>query len=536
MRLTLYSNCRLTKEYNEVIQGSHLENYLNSLTKLLYENIDDVYLTRRGTLNVEMLSSGMYLYNYFKLEDTNNSITRYFFIDDIDIVNGTCVISYTEDIWSSYSSYINIIKGNIENLRFGISTNPKFIPDNYNSNNVLTLSPLGTSSSGFTEFYIIVELSYYIPVESGNIVDRHFMTAVVTGLDTSHPTQSFDASTGFAEQIYEWMALGKNLKVANDNNWYSYDVTNIYIVPKPYVSGIGHSSSVFVNLSKAQEDTTLAYKFATLCLIQYGEYNKTYTADNDFKRYAIGTLDNLIPVENNGSGIEINIKMSVDNIKFTMYLRVGTSIIDISNSFTYELPINIQRADITQQQAIARQVKNLSLDLNKQEIQTKGAINIVSSMAQTGIGLGTAVATGGAMGIGSVVGGLSSTATAVADTIYNLKENDLNRWQNNVKAYTTSTAVKVNKDIYLNCYYGIVHAYCVPDNNTYINNLIDVVGYRTNIIVSNNTFLTTAQESQTYNIIKFSSLMMYGNIPHSILEELKAILIKGIKIYFTDAI
>lgn len=535
MNLTLYANCRLTKEYNEVIQGSYLEAYLNSLTKTTL-SIDDVYLTRSGTFNIDLLSSGAFQYNYFKLEDTTNSITRYFFIDDIDIVNGTCVISYTEDIWSSYSSYINIIKGNIENLRFGISTNPKFLPDHYNSNNVLTLTPLGTTASSFTEFQVIVELSYYKPVGSGEIVDRHFMTAKVTGLDTLHPTHSFDGATGYAEQILEWMALGKNLKVPNDSTFYNYDVTNIYIVPKPYANSITYNSSVYVNLSKAQDDTTLAYKFATLCLIQYGEHNLSYSVDNDFKRYAIGTLDNLIPVENNGSSIEVNIKMSVDNIKFTMYLRVGTSIIDITNSFAYELPISIQSADITQQQAIARQVKNLSLDIAKQEIRTKGAINIVSSMAQTGIGLGTAVATGGAMGVGSVVGGLSSTATVVADTIFSLKENDLNRWQNNVQAYTTSTAVKVNKDIYLNCYYGIVHAYCVPDNNTYINNLIDVVGYRTNMIVSNNTLLTTAQESQTYNIIKFSSLMMYGNIPHSIQAELKAILMKGIKIYFTNAI
>ena len=236
MNLTLYANCRLTKEYNEVIQGSYLEAYLNSLTKTTL-SIDDVYLTRSGTFNIDLLSSGAFQYNYFKLVDTTNSITRYFFIDDLDIVNGTCVIRYTEDIWSSYSSYINIIKGNIENLRFGISTNPKFLPDQYNSNNVLTLTPLGTTASGFTQFYTIVELSYYKPVGSGEVVDRHFMTAIVTGLDTLHPTQSFDGATGFAEQIYEWMALGKNLKVPNDNTFYNYDVTNIYIVPKTYVSG-----------------------------------------------------------------------------------------------------------------------------------------------------------------------------------------------------------------------------------------------------------------------------------------------------------
>ena len=143
MRLTLYSNCRLTKEYNEVIQSSFLETYLASLTKVTYEDIGEVYLTRQGTFNISMMTNGVFQYNYFKLEDEVNTITRYFFIDDIDIVNGTCVITYTEDIWSSYSSYINIIKGNVENLRYGIETYPKFLPDNYNSNNVLAIRALG---------------------------------------------------------------------------------------------------------------------------------------------------------------------------------------------------------------------------------------------------------------------------------------------------------------------------------------------------------------------------------------------------------
>ena len=535
MRLTLYSNCRLTKEYNEVIQGSHLENYLNSLTKLLYENIDDVYLTRRGTLNVEMLSSGMYLYNYFKLEDTNNSITRYFFIDDIDIVNGTCVISYTEDIWSSYSSYINIIKGNITNLRYGIgNTTPKYLPDNYISNKPLTLkSYLLNDGVRHTEFSVIVELSYYDPVASGDVIDRHFMTAVVYTSGTSPIKMNYDSASGYAEQILENMALGKNLKLPNDNTYKNYDITNVYIVPYVYVNGFGVSQSVYVSLTNVQQD--IAHKFAQLNMVQYSEYTKNWSSTALYTRYAIGTLDNLITIEENGTDVGVGLLMNVDAIKFTMYLRVGTSIIDITNSFAYELPINIQSADITQQQAIARQVKNLTLDLNKQETAVKGSLGAVNGLVQTGLGA-VQLASGGIGGIGSLVGGITSTASSVADTIFTMKEIDLQKWQNNLQAYSTSTAVKVNKDVFINCSYGIVEFRVVPDNNTYINNLLEVVGYRTNIIVNNNTYLTTAQESQNYNIIKFSNLMMYGNIPHSIQEELKAILTKGIKIYFTDAI
>ena len=534
MRLTLYSGCRLTKEYNEVIQGSYLEAYLTSLTKVSYENIGEVYLSRSGTFNVSMMTSGTYLYNYFKLEDEVNSITRYFFIDDLEIINGTCVITYTEDIWSSYSSYINIVKGNISNLRYGIGTNPKFLPDNYISNKKLTLRPFGTTDTYFDKFYVVVEFSYYTAVGQGEVVNRHFATGIVTGIaTTTYSNMNYDTASGFAEQIYENMSVAKSLKLPNDATWRNYDVTNVYIVPKTYLDNSYYNVNNYVYISNTSEDAN--GRFATICIMNYGVKTRNYSTDPKFTRYGIGTIDNIIPIEENGKSVEVGLFNILDNIKFTMYLRVGTSITDITNSFNYELPVNIQSADITQQQAIARQVKNLSLDITKDKTAVQGALGVVSGLTQTAIG-GVSLASGNISGVSSLVGGLSSTASSVADTIFAMKEINLDRWQNNAKAYSSSTAVKVGKDVQINCYYGICEFSVDPDNSTYIDNLIEVVGYRTNIIVSNNTFLTTAQESKTYNIIKFSNIMLYGNIPHSIQQELSSILTKGIKIYFASTI
>ena len=536
MELTLYSNCRLTKDYNEVIQSSHLENYLSSLTKVTYSDVGEVYLTRQGTFNVYMMLNGVFQYNYFKLYDEVNSITRYFFIDDIDIVNGTCIITYTEDIWSSYSSYINIIKGEISNLRYGIGTGElKQLPENYVSNNKLNLKLFGTNDTYNTEFNVIVELSIYTPQASGEVVDRNFITMMVDGVNHQGNRKfNFDTASVFAETIYEFMSLGKNAKLVNDS-WKNYDVMNVYIIPTRYINNLTFESNVYMNLSKVAEDSN--YNFCSLTEIHYEVLtNKNWSIDPTYKTYAIGTLDHFIQVEENGTTIEVGIITAIDNIKFTMYLRVGTSMIDITDSFAYELPVNIQSADITQQQAIARQVKNLNLNIDKQVIASKGAVGIVGGIAQTGIGIGTAIATGGASGIGGAIGGVTSTANTIIDTISNLERNDIDKWQNNVQAYSTSTAIKVNKNCQLNAYYGIMRYEVVPDNESYVTSLIDIVGYRTLIITNSNDFITNAKESQTYNIVKFANVMLYGNIPHSIQAELSAILTKGIKIYFTDVI
>ena len=122
MNITLYKKCILSNSYSEVFDVFHktedpvtkeetvaLQRYLSSLTK--YEiTADNVYVPNSGKITLELdfdyenVSNNIYEYNYMYLEDTDNNFRRYCFIDDITVVNGLAVISFSEDIWSNYAS------------------------------------------------------------------------------------------------------------------------------------------------------------------------------------------------------------------------------------------------------------------------------------------------------------------------------------------------------------------------------------------------------------------------------------------------
>ena len=119
MNITLYKKCILSNSYSEVFDVFHkdsnnkvaLERYLASLQK--YEIVaDNVYVPNSGKITLELNEDNVniYEYNYMYLEDTDNNFRRYCFIDDITVVNGLAVISFSEDIWSNYASSMEIRK------------------------------------------------------------------------------------------------------------------------------------------------------------------------------------------------------------------------------------------------------------------------------------------------------------------------------------------------------------------------------------------------------------------------------------------
>ena len=67
MKLTLYSNCRLTKEYNEVIEPSYLEGYLASLSSVVYENEDESFYDKtKHYIDVYAVNDGIFIQYYLK--------------------------------------------------------------------------------------------------------------------------------------------------------------------------------------------------------------------------------------------------------------------------------------------------------------------------------------------------------------------------------------------------------------------------------------------------------------------------------------
>lgn len=523
MILTLYSNCRLTKSYNEVIHHNFLDAYLNAfeegVTKYTYE-VDDIYLTRTGRFNVAMMNASQYKCNYMKLEDTINNIKRYYFIDDIEIVNGLCVIDYTEDIFSSYSRDINISKGDISNLRYGIGSNPKFLPNEYISNNKLNITSFNTSNEYTKKVYIILEVSYYKMQSSGVTTDRNTLVGVISedGTANNPLEQLMFLAFGDCEYLNVQSSTPNSFHVGSED--YNYDIINAYIIPKEYYDllNIGSLSSTITI------GTGDVYYLNTITI---GEKKYNFSFNNDYKRYAIGTFDTYVPVDNNGTNIDCELIATNDLYRFRLILKVGTNILDITHSFNYEMTISVQSADVTQQQAISRELKNNRLDLDRDNMIAKAITGGVGAIAKTGLSAYTG-------DIGGTIDGALGGLDIVRETYIGLKKNDLDKWYTNYKAYTTNTAVNTKRNVLLNVLYGIIDFTISPDNETYINNLIDVIGYKTLIIVNNTDLINNAQESQSYNIIKFNNVWIYGNFSYSIQTILEDILKKGIKIWFTS--
>lgn len=549
MKLRLYSNCRLTKEYNEVIQHEYLEGYLATLTSTLYE-IDDVYLTRKGQFTLDILNLGIFQYNYFKLEDTTNNITRYFFIDEAEIVNGSCIIEYSEDIWSSYGHLINIIKGNVENLRYGIGSNIKLLPVEYASNDALQIvSPYQYDTTD--KVVLIVNVSFYNFVAQGSDEPsyRFYKTFYcVADYPQVMPQQTLKRMLSILKGLissssgldgFQWQPQAQTFI-----NFDAYEVVNAYILPVNIYRDIGIyqaiqsaiDNDVYSTINCYVDDIVLGTKVPIrLFEIPENIYSKTYTLSNDYKNFGIGMLDNIIPIKSNGSSISYSIRAYISEMFNEFMLQVDTSIIDITSSFNIEMPLSVQSADITQQQAIARNVKNQVLAYDKQQIELRRWTGMTNNLVKAGAS-GFNVGSGDVGSLTSLVGSITGSLEGAQDYMINLKKNELDKWQTNLEMYKTNTAITLSNDKLYSLYYGLVILKVLPDNETYVNDVIEVVGFNTNMVVADSSLLTTAQENKDYNIIKFSNVMLYGNLPHSIQLLLSEILTKGIKIYFTSSI
>lgn len=525
MKLRLYSNCRLTKEYNEVIQHEYLEGYLATLTSTLYE-IDDVYLTRRGQFTLDILDLGIFQYNYFKLEDTTNNITRYFFIDEAEIVNGSCIIEYSEDIWSSYAHEVTIIRGMTSNLRYHDQIRPRYLPVNYISNKKLSIVKVDNNLSVNGDFYVVVEFSLYKLSATGQVSERTNYCGVITGINDYRPTfYTFSACEVWLRNLTLDMGIGKNATIDDGTNWLSFDIIKAYIIPAGYF-GPDYTNTHVIFTSKEE---TIGTRNACLRVISpYMNSMQAQTINSNYKRYGFGLYNHIISIEENGLPIHYQLSSCVDENRFTLILNVGTNIIDITDSFEYEFAISSQTADVTQQQSIARAIKNNQLDISRKETITRGAISLVGDV-------GGAVASGVSYNFLGVAQGIASGVGDALSIKYELERNSLDKWQTNQESYKTNSSIITNSQLKLVCEYGLCSFIITSDNDFEVNYLLDTMGYKTNV-GDDGLFITRPQEDKTYNIVKYSNVWLKGNLPSSILDIIKTILLKGIKIYFTSRI
>lgn len=574
MKIILYKKCILSNSYSEVFDVFHktkdpltneetvaLQRYLSSLTK--YEiTADNVYVPNSGKITLELNEDNVnvYEYNYMYLEDTDNNFRRYCFIDDITVVNGLAVISFSEDIWSNYASSMEIRKSLLVRSRatkYGSWSIPFYAPGmEYEGNNPLKFTDLAgqniqLSDTNNRNVALICQLQVYNLSQEGVISDRKVYTVAANTLDIEQSEGTFVfplKKTPAKESVYEIVrqlyikSSAKEFIVPGTNNLPSlyYQISNVLLLPAYCVTGQSKTNTIgMVNITGSA--TCVFYKLD----ISIGDipsndsmvFVKTITLDKNFKRIGIGCITNLQPVVENGTSIEVKIGVAYDDFSIGVYLVFQNQIIEITNDFLFDIPISVQTADVTQQQTANRELKTLNAKLGI----ANGALQIRKGMLDTSIGFGGMLlggAVGGVAGIGLMTGGAGGFAggtTEIGKGITSIIGSQKQLEIANRQMFASNKGTNINYNVMLNARFGIVIAYMQPDNESEVQANFNNTGYVCNEIV-NDLFNKpiTDTVATAYNVMRFDFASIFGNFTQNIAKALRAILYNGFKIWYDE--
>ena len=569
MKITLYKKCILSNSYSEVFDVFHkdsnnkvaLERYLASLQK--YEiQADNVYVPNSGRITLE-LSEGdvnVYEYNYMYLEDEDNNFRRYCFIDDITVVNGLAVISFSEDIWSNYASSMEIRKSLLVRSRatkYGSWSIPFYAPGmEYEGNNQLKFTDLigqniQLSDTNNRNVGFVCQLQVYNLSQEGVISDRKIYTVAANTLDTETSEHTFLfplKKTNAKESVYEIIrqlyikSSAKQFIVPDTDNLPSlyYQISNVLLIPAYCVTGQSKTNMIgTVNITSGAP--CVFYKLD----ISIGDISsndsmvfvKTITLDKNFKRIGVGCITNLQPLVENGTSIEVKIGVAYDDFSIGVYLVFQNQIIEITNDFLFDIPISVQTADVTQQQTANRELKTMNAKLGI----ANGALQIRKGMLDTSIGFGSMLlggAVGGVAGIGLMTGGaggFASGTTEIGKGITSIIGSQKQLEIANRAMFVSNKSTNINYNVMLNARFGIVIAYMQPDNEPEVQANINNTGYVCNEIVDDlfNKPITDTVAT-AYNVMRFDFTNIFGNFTQNIAKALRAILYNGFKIWYNE--
>lgn len=577
MKITLYKKCILSNSYSEVFDVFHktkdpltneetvaLQRYLSSLTK--YEiTADNVYVPNSGKITLELdfdyenVSNNIYEYNYMYLEDTDNNFRRYCFIDDITVVNGLAVISFSEDIWSNYASSMEIRKSLLVRSRatkYGDWSIPFYAPGMaYEGNNTVVIKDIdGTvidndyTRTSIFQVACAVNMQLYNLTAQGVANNRILLTGVFA-FSYGGDKHLYGSTDMLLQLVRELTQLSAGTQVSYNGKDYYYDLVSVKAIPVQF--GIFKDIITGNPTVTIQKSDTISYYFYSTQagifnnVISHGILHKVLdkTIENDYTRLGIGLISNIIPIENNSTPITYSILVKWDITSWKLYISIQNKLIEISDGFDILIPISVQSADVTQQQAAARELKGLNAKLG----MASGALDIVGGVAETAIGWATAD-TG--MALGTVLGappfagsdmvlsgakgafsGIEKAGKGALRIIGGQRELEIA----NRKMFSTSKAIKVNSDGVLNGYYGIVQYFIAPDNATEVQANIDNTGYVCNEIVDDlfNKPITDTVAT-AYNIMRFDFVNIFGKFTQNIAKALRAILYNGFKIWYDE--
>lgn len=579
MNITLYKKCILSNSYSEVFDVFHktkdpltneetvaLQRYLSSLTK--YEIVaDNVYVPNSGKITLELdfdyenVSNNIYEYNYMYLEDTDNNFRRYCFIDDITVVNGLAVISFSEDIWSNYASSMEIRKSLLVRSRatkYGDWSIPFYAPGMaYEGNNPLkinTMLNVPISTDNPSAMNILCQLQTYNLSEQGEISDRQVYTTIVAYAGIVGTTQTrklffdfkaepYTDETGYvkdysATEVVQGLYKLSSKQLINQNRTDRYfQISNVLLIPNYLTDAVTEKEIGTVkNVNVSNGALECVFCEIDITGTKKGElyFLQEYNVNNDFTLLGVGTINRIIPIVPNGNKIKVSFGISYDNFSVALFISVQNQLYEITEDFACDVPISVQTADVTQQQASARELRDLNAKI--------GISNAKSEMLTSGI---QAFIGGATMAVTPLVGDLNQllrggsmiaeaknrNIRASNELIGSNKELEIA----NRKMFTTNKAISVKQNTLINGVKDLLLYYIDANNATEVQANIDNTGYVCNEIVDDlfNKPITDTVAT-AYNVMRFDFANIFGNFTQNIAKALRAILYNGFKIWYDE--
>ena len=536
MIIKLYKNCILTDAYSEVFDVYHkdannktaLDRYLATLEQKTITT-PHTYVTNSGKISFDLIDENdteFYEFNYMSITDEVNNFTRFCFIDAITVVNGIAVVSYIEDVWSNYAPSLQMRKSLLTRSRiidYGSYKIPFYsLGMEYQANNELKITPLFENTSN--KFNLIMQTQVYKLSEQGELSERDIIESYVA---LKQEDNTYRSSFSSFEALYLAKALTvKSSKTQLASGEY-YEVYNILILPE--------------SLHILQEsDVTLSYNvFDNVFIISLIEnvvsmtninYTATKTLPCNYKQFKVGTLLNAFDLVQNGTDITVKIGYYATNTDFNIYLNFQNQIYEITKDFMLDLPISVQTADVTQQQATAREVANLNAKLGI----ARGAMQIVGGVADVALGATQAKISSSwskqLKGAGQITNGLMDVGGGIIKIISRKKQLDIA----NRALYVSNKGVEVLSNTALIALYGIVVYEIQPDNEVEVQANIDNCGYVCNEIVDNLFNTITTGTTNKWNVMQFDYVNIYGKFTQRIADVLRDILNAGFKIWYDE--
>lgn len=549
MIIKLYKNCILTDAYSEVFDVYHkdannktaLDRYLATLEQKTIAT-PHTYVTNSGKISFDLIDENdteFYEFNYMSITDEVNNFTRFCFIDAITVVNGIAVVSYVEDVWSNYAPSLQMRKSLLTRSRiidYGSYKIPFYsLGMEYQGNNQLKLIELFEKAQTYQQVGIILQVQLYKLTTQGAVSDREiyefFVSSKIERQDnyiTYRPVASAD------EILFDIIKKSSSTKINWNNEEWNYEVYNAIYVPETFNIPLNASQGTPIKIyTKGNVDFYFVVFPASMLGSLEIQYTQQKTIVSNFKQFKVGTILNAYDIIQNGSNIEIKVGYFTSKTDFGLYLSFQNQILDVTKDFMREFPITVQTADVTQQQATARELSQLNAKLGI----ASGAMQIGSAVNDIAMGA-SKVAFGGFTGqLGSVLKGAEQISNAPFEAgrgIINIISSKKHLDIANRALYVSNKGTKLLSNAALCANYGIVLYEIQPDNEVEVQANIDNCGYVCNEIVDNLFNTITTGTTNKWNVMQFDYVNIYGKFTQRIADVLRDILNAGFKIWYDE--